>query len=44
VPTGHVRFLLGLGAELPFPGWVSFACLYSMAAALCGLLFLRIPR
>lgn len=44
VPTGHVRSLLGLGMELPFPGWVSFASLYGTAALLGGLLLARIPR
>jgi hypothetical protein len=30
VPTGHIRYLIGVGAELPFAPWISFACLYGM--------------
>lgn len=43
-PTGHIRFLIGVGAEYPFPGWVSLACLYAMSAVLGAALFARVPR
>lgn len=44
VPTGHVRYLLGIGAELPLPLWASFICLYVMAGVALGALFARVPR
>src|SRR5690606_14578001 len=44
VPTGHVRYLLGIGHELPLPLWASFICLYVMAGAALGALFARVPR
>lgn len=44
VPTGHIRNLIGVGAELPFPPWVSFVCLYAMALLAGGSALLRVPR
>lgn len=44
VPTGHIRYLVGVGAELPFAPWVSFVCLYAMTLAAGGGALLRVPR
>lgn len=44
VPTGHIRFLIGVGAEYPFPGWVSLLSLYGMSGVLGAALFARVPR
>lgn len=38
-PSGHIRYLVGLGTDLPLAGWTSLLCLYAMAAVgLCALL------
>lgn len=44
VPTGHIRSLLGVGAELPFAPWVSFLCLYATTLLMGGAALLRVPR
>lgn len=44
VPTGHVRHLIGVGAELPFPGWVSFASLYGFALIGALTTLWRVPE
>lgn len=44
VPTGHIRYLIGVGTELPFAPWVSFVCLYAMALFTGGAALLRVRR
>jgi hypothetical protein len=44
VPTGHVRFLVGAGADLPLPGWGSLLILWAMAGIWATLLMVRVPR
>lgn len=44
VPTGHIRHLIGVGAELPFAPWISFVCLYAMTLLAGGGALLRVPR
>lgn len=44
VPTGHVRFLVGAGADLPLPGWASLLVLWAMGGLWGTVLLFRVPR
>lgn len=44
VPSGHIRYLVGVGAELPFAPWISFVCLYAMTLLAGGAALLRVRR
>jgi hypothetical protein len=41
-PSGHIRYLVGAGTELPLAGWGSLLCLYGMAAVGLSLLLVRV--